>query len=141
MNFDRRRLLALAAAGIPTVAAAAPARSEANSPGLSGTLSALGVDAAHFGVHSGSSDDQTKALHRAIDQAAGARVPLALAPGTYRAANLKLQAGTQLVGIRGATRLLLTDGPSLMAAQFADRIALTGLILDGGGRPLPENRG
>jgi uncharacterized secreted repeat protein (TIGR03808 family) len=145
---DRRRLLAVsaagaaaAAAGAPARVAAAPATSAANASTIPFPLSALGVDAAHLGVQSGSSDDQTKALQRAIDQAAGARVPLALAPGIYRAGNLKLQAGTQLVGIRGATRLLLTDGPSLMAAQFADRISLTGLILDGAGRPLPESRG
>ena len=145
MTIDRRRLLAIAAAGttagIPTLAAAAAAPPAANSSGVPFALSALGVDAAHLGVHSGSSDDQTKALQRAIDQAAGARVPLVLAPGVYRAANLKLQTGTQLVGVRGATRLLLTDGPSLITGNFADRISLTGLILDGSGRQLPENRG
>ena len=145
MNLDRRRLLAIAAsasaAATPALAATAPAAATANTSGVSFPLSALGVDAAHLGVHTGSSDDQTKALQRAIDQAAGARVPLALAPGVYRAANLKLQTGTQLIGVRGATRLLLTDGPSLMAASFADRISLTGLVLDGAGRPLPESRG
>jgi uncharacterized secreted repeat protein (TIGR03808 family) len=145
MTIDRRRLLAIAAggaaAGVPTLTVAAPVPSTANSSGVSFPLSALGVDAAHLGVQAGSTDDQSKALQRAIDQAAGVRVPLVLAPGVYRAANLKLQTGTQLIGVRGATRLLLTDGPSLVASNFADRISLTGLILDGGGKPLPEGRG
>jgi uncharacterized secreted repeat protein (TIGR03808 family) len=137
MTLDRRRLLALAAgaaAGIPTSAAAAPA-------GGSFVASSLGIDAAHLGVHAGSPDDQTKALQRAIDHTARARAPLVLAPGVYRAANLKLHAGTQLIGVRGATRLLLSDGPSLMVANLADSISLIGLILDGGGKPLPEGRG
>jgi uncharacterized secreted repeat protein (TIGR03808 family) len=139
MSIDRRRLLLLTAAA--TVAAEASGAAAA--PSLSGgfPVSALGVDAAQFGLRPGSSDDQSKILQQAIDQAAGERVPLALAPGAYRVGNLKLQAGTQLVGVRGATRLVLTEGPSLMTASFADRISLTGLTLDGAGKPLPDNRG
>jgi uncharacterized secreted repeat protein (TIGR03808 family) len=137
MDINRRALLIMAAgtAGATTASAAAPLA------GAALPLSALGADAAQFGVHAGSPDDQTKALQRAIDQAAGERVPLALAPGVYRAGNLKLQPGTQIVGVRGATRLVLTEGPSLMAANFADRISLSGLTLDGAAKPLPEGRG
>jgi uncharacterized secreted repeat protein (TIGR03808 family) len=93
MPIDRRTLLAgLAATATPSLArAAAP-------------ISTLGLDAAQLGVRAGSPDDQTKALQRAIDQAAAARVPLALAPGVYRAGDLALPAGAQIVGIRGATR-------------------------------------
>ncbi len=104
-------------------------------------ISALGLDATHFGVNPGSPDDQTRALQRAIDRAAAAQAPLVLPPGVYRTGTLTLQNGTQLVGIRGATRLTLTDGPSLMSAAGADRISLTGITLDGLGKPLPETRG
>jgi hypothetical protein len=99
MTIARRQLLAIAAAGaaagIPTRAAAAPATSAAAPSGISFPLSALGVDAAHFGVHAGSSDDQTKALQRAIEQAAGARVPLALAYKEVMAATIGIEAAKQ----------------------------------------------
>jgi uncharacterized secreted repeat protein (TIGR03808 family) len=36
---------------------------------------------------------------------------------------------------------VLTDGPSLLAAEGADHVTLSGLVLDGGKRPLPERRG
>src|SRR4051794_25177834 len=125
MLLDRRRLLltagAAACAAAPAAAAAGPARTA--------PISALGLDATHFGVRPGSPDDQTRAFQRAIDQAADAQVPLALPPGIYRAGNLRLQKGTQLIGVRGATRLMLTDGPSLISAAGADRISLTGITL------------
>ena len=75
----------------------------------------------------------------AIDKTAGARVPLMLGPGDYRVGGLKLPAGTQLIGVRGATRLIFTGGAALIAARGADHVTLAGLVLDGGGRPLPEN--
>jgi uncharacterized secreted repeat protein (TIGR03808 family) len=59
----------------------------------------------------------------------------------YRAGNLKLPAGAQLLGVRGATQIVLTEGPSLLAAAGADHITLSGLVLDGGRRPLGNGRG
>jgi uncharacterized secreted repeat protein (TIGR03808 family) len=91
-------------------------------------------------LHPGAPDDQSHALQRAIDQAARTRVPLMLAPGVYRAGGLTLPAGAQLAGIRGATRLILTHGPSLLSAEHAETVSLTGLTLDGGGQPLPAGR-
>jgi uncharacterized secreted repeat protein (TIGR03808 family) len=133
MALDRRELLMGAGAGAATALAAAP--------GLSAPLSTFGLDAANFGVRAGSADDQSRALQRAIDQAAKTRVPLMLAPGVYRAADLKLSAGASIVGVRGATRLVGTKGMSLLAAEHADTVSLTGLVLDGGGLRLPERRG
>jgi uncharacterized secreted repeat protein (TIGR03808 family) len=108
---------------------------------MAAPLSALGVDAAQLGVRPGATTDQTLALQRALDQTAATRVPLALAPGVYRVGNLKLPAGAQLMGVRGATRLVFTGGPSLFSANQADSLTLSGLILDGGGLPLPRGRG
>ncbi len=110
-------------------------------PAVAAPLSALGVDAVQFRVRPGTSDDQTLALQRALDQTAATRVPLVLAPGVYRAGNLKLPAGAQLVGVRGATRLVFNGGPSLLSANQADSLTLSGLILDGAGLPLPRGRG
>jgi uncharacterized secreted repeat protein (TIGR03808 family) len=143
---DRRELLqwsgaasALGAtAAMPERSAAAPASASASA---SASPSALGLDAAQMGVRAGSADDQSAALQRAIDRAAAARVPLVLPPGVYRTGALKLPAGAQIVGMRGATRLVYGGGPSLIRAEHADNILLTGLTLDGMGRALPPREG
>jgi len=133
MKLDRRRLLALTAATAGAAALASPARAAART--------ALGVDAGQFGLRPGSPDDQSRVLQRAIDECARTRTPLAIAAGFYRAGNLRLPSGAQLVGSRGATRLVLSGGPSLVSAVGADHVTLAGLVLDGGERPLPERRG
>ena len=74
-------------------------------------------------MRAGSPDDQSRALQNAIDQAAGARVPLVLGPGVYRAGDLRLPSGAQIVGVRGATRLVFTQGPSLVSGHRADSSA------------------
>jgi uncharacterized secreted repeat protein (TIGR03808 family) len=130
MPIDRRTLLA----GFAT--AAAPSLARAAAP-----ISTLGLDAAQLGVRAGSPDDQTKALQRAIDQAAAAHAPLALAPGVYRAGDLALPAGTHIVGIRGATRLIATRGRPVLSAPQADRVTLDALTIDGAGTQLPGGLG
>jgi uncharacterized secreted repeat protein (TIGR03808 family) len=104
-------------------------------------LSAYGLDATQFGLRAGAPDDQSRAFQRALDQAARTRAPLVLAPGVYRASGLNLPAGAQLFGVRGATRLILTHGPSLLSTEGGDSITLSGLTLEGGGQALPQNRG
>jgi uncharacterized secreted repeat protein (TIGR03808 family) len=130
MPLNRRHLLlgSLSAAALAAPVKAAP-------------LSVFGLDASHFGVHPGATGDQSRALQRAIGEAARARTPLILPPGVYHAGNLSLPAGTALCGVRGATRLMLTQGPSLLSAQHADTVTLSGLTLDGGGQALPQGRG
>lgn len=107
---------------------------------LAAPLSAHGLDAAQFGLHAGSPDDQSRALQRAIDEAARRRTPLMLAPGVYRVGDLRLPSGAHVAGVRG-TRLILSRGPSLFASEHADTITLSALTLEGGNRPLPERRG
>jgi len=135
MDIDRRHLLGLAA--VTAGASALPALAAPTAA----PLGTIGLDAAHFGLHPGSADDQSRVLQAAIDAAARVRAPLALAPGMYRAGNLKLPAGAQLLGVRGATQIVLSEGPSLMAAAGADHITLSGLLLDGGKRPLADTHG
>jgi uncharacterized secreted repeat protein (TIGR03808 family) len=134
---ERRRLIkwtgaASAIGALTHSAAAAP---------VTAPVSNFGLDAAQMGVRAGSPDDQTANLQRAIDRAAQGRVPLALPPGVYRAGGLRLPSGAQLIGVRGATRLVFAGGPSLLAAERAENVSLTGLILDGVLRPLPPNHG
>jgi uncharacterized secreted repeat protein (TIGR03808 family) len=140
MDQDRRKFLVLTTASAGAAAAALPASAAPAAP-AGAPISALGVDASQFGVRPGNPDDQSRALQRAIDETARSRSPLALAPGTYRVGDLKLPAGAQLVGARGATRLVLSVGSSLITAQGADHVTLSGLVLDGGRKPLAERRG
>ena len=134
-HLDRRRFLALSAAATAG-AAAVPARAAPSS-----RIAALGADASHFGLRPGSADDQSRVLQRALDEVARTRAPLVLPPGTYRVSNIQLPAGAHLVGVRGASRLILSDGASLLSAQNAEHVTLSGLVLDGGKRRLPERRG
>jgi uncharacterized secreted repeat protein (TIGR03808 family) len=137
MILDRRYFIALAAAATGPSAAASPGPAAA----AGYPTAALGLDATHFGLRPGSPDDQSRILQRAIDESAHTRTPLAVPPGVYRVGDLKLSTGAQLLGIRGATRLVHTQGPSLVSGIAADHVTLAGLVLDGGGRPLPERRG
>ncbi|MCC6777263.1 MAG: TIGR03808 family TAT-translocated repetitive protein [Hyphomicrobiales bacterium] len=132
---NRRHLLTLGAGAAGAVAASAIHTAPMAAP------SALGIDATLLGVRPGQPDDQSRAMQRAVDETARMRAPLVLAPGVYRVGNLKLPAGAQLVGTRGATRLELGDGSSLISASAAETLGLTGLVLDGGRRQLPERRG
>lgn len=43
--------------------------------------------------------------------------------------------------MREQTRLVLTRGPALLSAEHAEAITLSGLVLDGGRKPLPARRG
>jgi uncharacterized secreted repeat protein (TIGR03808 family) len=137
MNINRRHLIGASAAGVAAGALAMPLETARAAP----LTSALGRDATQYGVRPNSPDDQTPALQRAIDDAARAQVPLALPPGVYRSGALKLCSGTQLIGVRGATRLLFTGGPSLFASEGGSSIGLAGLTLDGAGIALPTRRG
>ncbi|MDB5653994.1 MAG: nitrous oxidase accessory protein [Tardiphaga sp.] len=103
--------------------------------------STLGRDITQYGVRPNSPDDQTRALQRAIDDAARAQVPLALPPGTYRSGLLRLATGTQLVGVRGASILKFTGGASQLTSEGADHVGVSGLTLDGGDIKLPNRRG
>jgi uncharacterized secreted repeat protein (TIGR03808 family) len=136
MRLDRRHLIALAAATTAGAGTSAARAAPSTSP-----ISTFGVDATQFGVRPGSSDDQSRSLQRALDETARTRSPLALPPGTYRVGDLKLAPGAQLIGVRGASKFVLSEGPSLIAGAGADNVTLSGLVLDGGRRPLPEQRG
>ena len=137
MSIDRRHFLAATTAtGAWTATEAVAAPSSGSVP-----ISGLGVDAFHLGVRMNSTDDQTEALQRAIDRTAGARLPLILPPGVYRARALILPTGARLIGVPGATRIVALDNTPLIVARGADHILLSGITFDGSGRSLPEDAG
>jgi uncharacterized secreted repeat protein (TIGR03808 family) len=134
MDLSRRHLIGVT--GVAGALAVAPDAARA-----APLTSTLGRDATQYGVRPGIPEDQTRILQRAIDEAARAQVPLALPPGIYRTGMLRLQNGTQLVGVRGATRLVFNGGASMFQGEGASRVGITGITLDGGGIPLPTRRG
>jgi len=139
MAIDRRNFIgATAATGAftATEAVAAPTTASNTVP-----VSGLGVEAIHLGVRFNGSEDQSEVLQRAIDRTAGARLPLILAPGVYRASGLVLPTGARLLGVPGATRIIATDSAPIIVARGADYVLLSGIIFDGSGRALPENSG
>jgi len=135
MKIDRRRLLAVSAltGAVPVATLATPAGAA--------PLSTFGVDATQLGVRAGGGADQSNMLQAAIDKTAGARVPLMLGPGVYRVGGLALPTGAQIVGVRGATRLVFAGGATLLSSRAADHVTLAGLSFEGEGLPLPENNG
>ncbi len=137
MDLNRRHLIGASTAGIAAGALAMPADAARAAP----LTSLLGRDATQYGVRPGSSEDQTRALQRAIDEAARAQMPLALPPGVYRSGLLRLPNGAQLIGVRGATRILFTGGVSAIQSDGSDAIGVTGITFDGGNIPLPARRG
>jgi len=136
MDLNRRHLIGASAAGVAGALAMPPDAARA-----APLTSALGRDATQYGVRPGSPDDQTRVLQRAIDEAARAQVPLALPPGVYRTGLLRLSSGTQLVGVRGATKLVFNGGASMIQSEGGNHIDLIGITLDGGGMALPARRG
>ena len=135
MTIDRRHFL------LAAVTAAMPGAGLCVTSAAALPLSARGVDASQFGLRAGAGDDQSVALQRAIEQTAKARVPLVLGSGAYHVGDLKLPTGTQLTGVRGATRLIFRQGPSLFSASHADGVTLSDLVLDGNGMTLSDGRG
>jgi uncharacterized secreted repeat protein (TIGR03808 family) len=136
MDLNRRHLIGASASGVAGALAMSPGVARA-----APLTSVLGRDATQYGVRPGSPDDQTRNLQRAIDEAARAQAPLALPPGVYRTGMLRLQSGTQLIGVRGATRLVFNGGASMLQGEGAGSIGLANITLDGGGIPLPTRRG
>src|SRR4051794_41737519 len=128
MDVNRRHLIGGSAAGVAGALAMSPDAARA-----APLTSTLGRDVTQYGVRPGSPDDQTKNLQRAIDEAAHAQAPLALPPGVYRTGMLRLQSGTQLVGVRGATKLVFTGGASMLQGEGADSLGLTGISFAGSG--------
>jgi len=135
MTMSRRHLLGTSVVGAAGVFVSAD---RAHAAPLTSTL---GRDATQYGVRPNSSDDQTRALQRAINESANAQMPLALPPGVYRTGPLQLPNGAKIIGVRGATVLKFSGGSSLFTGEGASGVALTALTLDGNGIKLPDGRG
>ncbi len=155
MNMDRRSLFAalagVASAGAAgTAASATPAVAESRRYLLDDTapptpardsIQRSAIEAATLGLRPNAEQDQSATLQRAIERAAAAGAVLQLPPGIYRAGALHLPPYAAIAGVAGATRIVMTGGPSLLSSTGSDHVSISGLILDGANFPLPESRG
>lgn len=107
--------------------------------GLDGFTGA--INASTLGVKPDAALDQTALLQKVIDAAARVGNPLYIPPGRYVAAGLNLPSGTHLVGVPGASRLLLGRAGPALTARDADFISLTGLTIEGHRMPIPAKGG
>lgn len=99
------------------------------------------LDGQSFGLKPGAPENQTRNFQRAVETAAGSRMPLRLAPGAYKVGEIRLPANAHIVGVRGATRLVFQGGTACLSAQRADMVTLSGLVIEGAGKALPDRRG
>src|SRR3954462_13483471 len=145
MDLNRRHLIGASTAapvpGAPPAAGPAAPAAPADAARAAPLTSLLGRDATQYGVRPGSSEDQTRALQREIDEAARAQMPVALPPGIYRTGLLRLPNGAQLIGVRGATKFVFTGGASAIQSDGSDAIGISGIPFYGSGIPLPPRPG
>lgn len=145
MTLDRRRLFAAfaGAAGAATAASPALARRAQQAETLPPheAASRAAIEGTALGLRPNATEDQSKALQRAIDHAAAIRTALHLPSGRYRTGDLKLPSYATITGVAGATQLVLSAGTSLVTAAGGEHIRLSGLVLDGADVPLPQQSG
>jgi uncharacterized secreted repeat protein (TIGR03808 family) len=81
-------------------------------------------------------------MQRAVETAAGSRMPLRLAPGAYKVGEIRLPANTQIHWACAAPPAWCSRaGRPVITAPRADMVTLSGLVVEGNGKALPEKRG
>ena len=78
-------------------------------------------------------------LQLAADEAAETGTPLFLPAGIYSTSRLTLKSGTQIEGVPGRSILRYREGDAILRMAQAENVRLAGLVLDGGGKPLPDD--
>ena len=134
----RRQILGSALAGSAATALAGAPALAAQRPIKVADLLRGSIDATQYGARPGAGDDQSAVLQKALELATQEGRPLFLPPGRYQVSNLTLPAGAQLVGIAGGTRIEYRGGGHCIVAENADRITLSGLVIDGANRMLGD---
>jgi uncharacterized secreted repeat protein (TIGR03808 family) len=129
MPISRRSFVTLSAAGLGAQAALSRTPAEARIV----TPHAGALDAAHFGVDPGVTQDQSAALQRAIDEAALRGMPLFLPPGRYLVRDIALPSGLYLSGVPGRSQLLFAGGDTMLVGRDAEQLTLAGLTVAAAG--------
>ena len=134
---DRRRFLT-ATAGFAVAGLAVPAQA-AKLNGIETASMRGSINAAELGLHPGALDDQSKAFNRMLAKASGTDAPVFVPPGVYVVSNITLPPRVRLSGVPGATRIVYGGDGHFLAAENAEHIELTGLVIDGANRWLGDN--
>ena len=106
----------------------------ANLPGIQAAAMRGSIDATDLGARPGALDDQSKIFARMLEKAGNQDMPVFLPPGTYVVSNLTLPRHLRLTGVPGATRIIYGGDGHLFAAEDAEHIELSGLVIDGANR-------
>lgn len=144
MTVDRRSLLA---ASFGLGAAAAAGTATAGEPSGSTKPKTLARAFREIGervmgeLKPGSTEDQTAVLQQLIDEAAAKDKALVLPEGNFLVSDLRLRAGTCLIGQSRRTVLTFAGGPAFVTVEKADGLILSGLTFDGAYKPLDKARG
>jgi hypothetical protein len=112
---------------------------EPNAPLRPTVATNTGIEATSLGLRPNAPEDQSKNFQHAIDVAASSRTPLLLPAGFYRAGGLNLPPYAKIYGVRGASRIVMSGGASLIFASGSDNIGISGLVLDGSDLPLNQH--
>jgi uncharacterized secreted repeat protein (TIGR03808 family) len=136
MTFDRRSIIG-AGLGLGAVATAAHATEGRTSPR---NIVPHGAELS-AGLSPDDRRDQTSALQAAIDAAAEKDVPLVLPPGKFIVSDLRLRAGTRLIGTARTTTLVFAGGAAFVTADKADGLVLDGLCFEGAYKAFDTGRG
>ena len=135
---DRRRFLT-ATAGFAVAGLAVPAQAAKQLAGIETASMRGSINATELGLHPGALDDQSKAFGRMLAKASDTDAPVFIPPGVYVLSNVTLPSRARLSGVPGATRLVYGGDGHFLAAEGAEHIELTGLVIDGANRWLGDN--
>ncbi len=115
--------------------AAVQARAQAL-PALADTGLRGAIDATEHGLRPDAADNQSKAMNRLIREAAARNLPVFLPPGDYILSDIDLPDNARITGVAGASRLVYGGSGPMLAGNGAQRITLSGIVVDGGNRRL-----
>jgi uncharacterized secreted repeat protein (TIGR03808 family) len=132
-----RRLLLSSIASMfccPAAGTAMAAKLKPVPDGMRGT-----IDISGYGVGPDAAADQGKALSRLFKDAAQTGMPVFLPAGDYLLSGITLPDNLRLSGVPGRTRLTYAGGGGFLSGEGLERLTLSDLVLDGGGKELGDN--
>jgi uncharacterized secreted repeat protein (TIGR03808 family) len=96
------------------------------------------INAMEYGLLPGSPSDQTAKLNALLTKASSSGQQIFLPPGAYIVSGVQFPAYVNLLGVSGKSRLLFGGKTGLVTANGSDHVQLSGVVIDGDGRPLGE---
>ena len=135
--WNRRNLLTSLAA-IPVFAIAGSQASAGGRSRVDGAALRGSIDAADFNLRPVAYDDQSRSFEEMLLKSSETNVPVFLPAGTYVVSNLTLPPRVRISGVPGATRIVYGGEGHLFLSDHAERVELSGLVIDGANRWLGD---